>query len=430
MDVKKFLRIQNAEEKVKDFKEKKKELEQLNVLGQELAEKFDFQKSIIEGVDCLPEEKRTEVFNNYRSFLKKHQKDVSDAMNRRDKLLKSLSRYRQDSEVGQMCRNIDALDNAKKAYLLGNLKKEAFFSIQKSITGEPVKYADVVAFNKDGKLLILHRTEDFVPTGKVCIPGGHVDPGEDFETAALRELKEETNLDPIKDKGIIYLGEFKNEDAHIKYFQVFVDDQQPVTVDASEHCFHEFIEVGEIPLKPFIFEQGENVLNMLMKPTDMDSVKPLFKALDEGRITAEIFSSGLTSILKKTIDTADAAPLMPEELDGCKKKLIIPVRDPLGCFEEVFKGISGKDCVSFGNEEVIFKQPITIHETKYSSDPSKNRLTEFTVIYSGDDSDISRVLNGIKMFGNLLSSKTPHEKFMEANEHKIDYVGEPVFVQL
>lgn len=46
---------------------------------------------------------------------------------------------------------------------------------------------------KDGKILLIHRKKE----GKdyYAIPGGHVEAGESLETAAIRELKEETNLD-------------------------------------------------------------------------------------------------------------------------------------------------------------------------------------------------------------------------------------------
>ncbi len=46
---------------------------------------------------------------------------------------------------------------------------------------------------KDGAVLLMHRIKhghEFY-----CIPGGHIDPGETPEHAALRELKEETTLD-------------------------------------------------------------------------------------------------------------------------------------------------------------------------------------------------------------------------------------------
>jgi 8-oxo-dGTP pyrophosphatase MutT (NUDIX family) len=431
MNLKKFLGIQSTQEKVEDYRKLKGQLANLETLGQELSDKFSIQKSVIDGVDGLPEEKKSEVFEKYRGFLKEHQKEVSSAVNERNKILKSLEAYRNDPDVGDICKGIDALEQAEEAYRGGKLSKQVYFDIVKSITGEPTKYADVVAFDKDGRVLVLHRVENFIPTGKVCIPGGHVDPGEDFETAALRELKEETNLDPIEGRGIVYLGEHKTEDAHIKYFQVWVDCLQPVTVDASEHCFAEFIDLGQIPLKPFIFDQGEIVLDMLMKPHQIEEAKPLMKALSEGRITPEAFVPGFTSILKKALDIEAVKPLEPESMDGDKRKVSVPVRDPMKCVETIMKGISGAEEITVGaNGHLKFVKPLIIHDTRYREDPSTNRLTEVEIVFTGDDNDMMRILEEMKysLMTGPMKVRTPQEEFMAANERGTDYVGDPIFV--
>lgn len=431
MNLRKFFGIQTAQEKIEDYRRLKSQLGELDTLGQELSDKFSIQKSIIDGVDGLPEQKKSEVFEKYRGFLKEHQKEVSAAVNDRNKILKSLDDYRNDPEVGEACKDIDTLDNAEAAYRDGKMSKQVYFDIVKSITGEPVKYADVVALDKSGRVLILHRVTEFCPTGEVCVPGGHVDPGEDFETAALRELKEETNLDPVAGMGITYLGEHKSVDAHIKYYQVCVDCDQPVTVDATEHCFHEFIDMGEIPLKPFIFDQGRIILDLMMKPQTAIEVQPLLKALEEGRITPEAFVPGFTSILKKAMDIEAVKPVVPEVIDGYKRKLVVPVRDPLKCLESIFKGLNGQEEATIGeNGYIKFVKPLVIHETRYSSDPATNRLTEFEVVYTGDDTDMLRILEEMKyswMAGSM-KVRTPHEEFMAVNERGTDYVGDPIFV--
>ncbi|WP_280570559.1 NUDIX domain-containing protein [Chromohalobacter sp. 296-RDG] len=51
----------------------------------------------------------------------------------------------------------------------------------------------VIVTRADGSLLLGYR----IKTGETpswCLPGGHVEPGETFETAALRELHEETGI--------------------------------------------------------------------------------------------------------------------------------------------------------------------------------------------------------------------------------------------
>ncbi|RKF13114.1 NUDIX domain-containing protein [Alginatibacterium sediminis] len=58
----------------------------------------------------------------------------------------------------------------------------------------------VIILNHEGKLLVGKRRGSHAPYWS--IPGGHLDLGESFESAAIRELKEETGLD-IQDPIVI-----------------------------------------------------------------------------------------------------------------------------------------------------------------------------------------------------------------------------------
>ena len=114
MNLKKFLGIQSTQEKVEDYRKLKGQLANLETLGQELSDKFSIQKSVIDGVDGLPEEKKSEVFEKYRGFLKEHQKEVSSAVNERNKILKSLEAYRNDPDVGDICKVLMLLNRLKR----------------------------------------------------------------------------------------------------------------------------------------------------------------------------------------------------------------------------------------------------------------------------------------------------------------------------
>lgn len=58
----------------------------------------------------------------------------------------------------------------------------------------------VIIVNQNEKILVGKRKNSLAPY--YSIPGGHLDPGETFENGAIREVKEETDLD-IKDPKVI-----------------------------------------------------------------------------------------------------------------------------------------------------------------------------------------------------------------------------------
>ncbi len=73
----------------------------------------------------------------------------------------------------------------------------------------------VIVVNNDGKILIGKRKGSHAQT--YSIPGGHLDLGETFEVCAIREIKEETNLDILEPKVIAVtnnLETYKKENKH------------------------------------------------------------------------------------------------------------------------------------------------------------------------------------------------------------------------
>ena len=60
-------------------------------------------------------------------------------------------------------------------------------------TNHPRVGLGIIIVNKEGNILIGKRKGSHAQ--KYSIPGGHLDLGETFEQGAIREIKEETNLD-------------------------------------------------------------------------------------------------------------------------------------------------------------------------------------------------------------------------------------------
>lgn len=68
-----------------------------------------------------------------------------------------------------------------------------------------------VVVNRDGKILLLREAatyKDGTNVGKYHLPGGRIEPGEHFEEALKREVKEESGL-AVKIKAPIYVGEWR-----------------------------------------------------------------------------------------------------------------------------------------------------------------------------------------------------------------------------
>lgn len=59
--------------------------------------------------------------------------------------------------------------------------------------------------NKDEQILMGVRKNAF-SAGELGVPSGHVDPGETFQQALKRELKEETGTDLINEEGLILIA--------------------------------------------------------------------------------------------------------------------------------------------------------------------------------------------------------------------------------
>ena len=75
----------------------------------------------------------------------------------------------------------------------------------------------VMVENEQGQLLMEDRLDPDWPG--ICFPGGHVEPGESFTAAAIRETFEETGL-TIEDPRLVGVKQFqtKNDERYVVFF--------------------------------------------------------------------------------------------------------------------------------------------------------------------------------------------------------------------
>ena len=104
------------------------------------------------------------------------------------------------------------------------------------------KYADCIVMNTDNEVLLLQRSsnDEFMPS-KWCLPGGHVDDGEEFATAAKRELFEEVGLEC----NLIQIAE-RDSDYEAQYFYALVKGRPTGVIDNDEHFHVEWVPLDKI----------------------------------------------------------------------------------------------------------------------------------------------------------------------------------------
>jgi 8-oxo-dGTP pyrophosphatase MutT (NUDIX family) len=107
----------------------------------------------------------------------------------------------------------------------------------KAEDSNPPLAASVLVYNENAQILIGKRQKD----GKYCLPGGHLEPGEDPATGAVRELYEEAGIVP---EAMHAFGAANAPGGIPVYmFQTTVSDQTPHSDFDPDHEFSELVWV-------------------------------------------------------------------------------------------------------------------------------------------------------------------------------------------
>ena len=162
---------------------------------------------------------------------------------------------------------------------------------QKTEKGQ-VKYADVIVLNKNGELLLLKRSQwEDAHQGAWVIPGGHVDAGESYEQAAIRELREESGIsvENLRVNATIYPvnwvlgGKYSDDNASIEYYILRLTDDVELLLDEAESRDYIWIKRDEIDNYPMVFNMQANVKKVLGWD-ETPQVKIIRKAIEKGII--------------------------------------------------------------------------------------------------------------------------------------------------
>lgn len=133
---------------------------------------------------------------------------------------------------------------------------------------EKIRCAGIVI--RSGEILLIHRIKDSFEY--YVFPGGHVRDGEDFEAAAIREIKEETNIDAKDPKLVFEFIDHKNDWNHKYYLCEWKGGEKPKLIgeEAVRHCeenqfYPMWVDISEL--------EKLNILPLFAREWVLDFVK-------------------------------------------------------------------------------------------------------------------------------------------------------------
>jgi 8-oxo-dGTP pyrophosphatase MutT (NUDIX family) len=183
----------------------------------------------------------------------------------------------------------------KSLYRSGKLNLDQYNDAVYKDKNGAVLYADVIVTDNQSRFLLLKRSiwEDN-HKGAWVIPGGHVDMGETFEEAAIRELREESgiSIENLKNTGFQYswraVGTYKDDKAHIEYFNLHLNDAKEIEIllDEAESRDYQWTPIAEIDNYPMVFNMRDNIIK-IMGWEAYPQVKLIRKAIAQGVIPIE-----------------------------------------------------------------------------------------------------------------------------------------------
>lgn len=100
-------------------------------------------------------------------------------------------------------------------------------------TGQPIIGVGAILVRPDGAVLLGYRDKPG-ESACWCLPGGHVDAGESFETAAVREISEETGITELQRFKLLAITQHLNSAVSIVAGAVIANVNQDVEASLLE----------------------------------------------------------------------------------------------------------------------------------------------------------------------------------------------------
>lgn len=317
----------DAEVRVDRYIDCVKSLSSIDERARELAAAFQMRKSMVDDIASLSVDEQKSRVDKFGEFMKEHKKEVQSLLKEKMKVEKSMDDIKSAPDVHDACVAVDKYFRNKALYKSGAVSSYVFDAMIRKAKGSPVQFSDVLVFDPEGKLLILHRRQEGKKgeneRGEWCLPGGHVDPGECHKEAAERELLEETGLRVHVDE--VPAMKYETADSDIHYFRCYLPEDMEVVVDSTEHDGVAWVDYhnGGLDEYDFIYDLKDNLKKILgvapLASSSNQTIEVLAKALKAGVISPEMFSEAVEKAKNKTHfskeerkDLADKGEAMPD----------------------------------------------------------------------------------------------------------------------
>ena len=126
---------------------------------------------------------------------------------------------------------------------------------------EQEKSCGAIVINKNNKILLVHHN-----AGHWDFPKGHIENGETEEQTAIREVKEETNIDIIINNKYRYTTSYSPKENVMKEVVYFLaqnvdEDKKPQLEEVSEVKWFTLEEA----MNTITYENSKEILNKLKK---------------------------------------------------------------------------------------------------------------------------------------------------------------------
>ena len=289
--IRRILGLETNDEKLARFNETNNSIAELSRKIDNIAEEFTVKnesfKSLLKS-GSLDQQVKQNIQKRYDNFLNYHKQELQPIVKQRRELRKQHEVFLKDSSLFKAIRDINIIGTAKEKYLSGDINQNQFDTIIKARQGK-VKYSDIILFNEEGKFLILQRSneEDDKLANMWGVPGGHVDAGEEFYDAAVRELWEESG---ITCKEIEEIGIYEDQNVEIHYFIGNVSSKEIMTaIQAGEAQDLKWIHIDDMPDYNMPFNMADNLLKFIKEESDSGYWGKLETALKQGKIEKSFY---------------------------------------------------------------------------------------------------------------------------------------------